>query len=268
MTLGSARADWRLDAQTGALYESNLSNSDQTSDEKDDWAWKTEAGIGNGIQLTHDLRLNLGADFRSLVWSQYDGFDQVGAGVSASLRYRFGLGLRAPWLLLEERIGYDSFRETFLSNWDESLRLRGGLALSSRVALEAGYTFENFAGPGNFFDRQGNRADVRMVFDLTERLQIGIGYSYRDGDIISYAVPPRPELLEIGPVRRSVTIFGTNPPYNAYRIRAETHAVSIVAGYSLTKNLSLQLAYEFGATAHAPLRYQNHVVEAKIAFAY
>lgn len=107
-----------------------------------------------------------------------------------------------------------------------------------------------------------------MIFDLTDSLQVGLGYSYRNGDIISYAIPPRPDLLQIAPVRPGVTSFGTNPLYNAYRVGAETHALSVVAGYTLTKYFSIQLGYEYAATSHDPLRYKNHLVEAKVAFVY
>lgn len=160
LALPRARADWRLGAETGAGFDSNLSNSDRGSDERSDLAWKTGARIGNGFQLSRDLRLNIGADLRSFVWGRFDAFDEIGAGLFAAVRYRFGLGAQAPWILLEERIGYDGFREASLDRWDEALQLRGGLALSPRVALEAGYTFQNLAGPGDFFDRQ---ATVPMV---------------------------------------------------------------------------------------------------------
>ena len=51
-----ARADWRIDAETGALYDSNLSNSDKDSDVKDDWDWRSHLPIGNGFQLTREHR--------------------------------------------------------------------------------------------------------------------------------------------------------------------------------------------------------------------
>lgn len=172
--------------------------------------------------MSRDLRLNLGADLHTAVWSHYDGFNEIGGGASAGLRYRFGLGRRAPWILLEERIGYDGFRETVRNGWDESLRLRGGIAITERIALEAGYAFGNFAARDNFFDRQGNRGDVCVVVDLTSSLQIAIGYSYRDGDVIAYAVPPRPDLVLIAPERRLVSTFGTDPRYTAYRLQART----------------------------------------------
>jgi len=268
MTLNFARAEWRFDAETGGFYDSNLSNSDRPSDEEHDWAWKTDLRIGDGFQLSRDLRLNLAADLRGRLWDQYDAFNEIGAGGSAGLRYRFGLGRQAPWILLEERIGYDRFHETVRSGWDESLRLRGGIAISERIALEAGYIFGNFAAPDDFFDEQGHTANARVIVDLTSSLQIAIGYTYREGNVISYAVPPRPDILLLTSESRPVTTFGANPLYIAYRLRGQTNAVSVSAGYALTRYLSVQLAYEYAVTSHDPLQYENHLVEAKVAFAY
>jgi hypothetical protein len=264
----STYADWRFGAETGALYESNLSNSDRASDVESDWAWQGEARAFNGFQLARDLRLNFGADFRGVAWSQYDAFDRIGAGISTNLRYRFGLGRLAPWLLLDERIGYDHFQQSAQSRWDETAALHGGIFLNDRVALEAGYTFENLASTGDFFDRQGHRLDAAMIFDLTSSLQVKVGYSYRNGGVISYAVPPRPDIFRIATVRVGDTAFGSYPLYNAYRFRAETHAAAVTVGYTLTKYLSAQAGYEYSVTVHDPLSYENHRFEAKIVFAY
>ena len=268
MTLNVALAEWHFDAETGAFYNSNLSNSDRASDERNDWAWKSDVRLGNGFQLSRDVRLNLAADLRGQVWDRFDAFNAIGPGVSAALRYRFGLGRQAPWISVDDRIGYDRFHETMRSGWDESFRLRGGIAVSERIALEAGYTFDNFVAPDDFFDAQANGGNARIIVDVTSSLQIALGYSYRNGNVISYAVPPRPDIVLITTDRHPVTTFGANPLYTAYRLRAETHAVSVSAGYALTKYLSVQVAYEYGATLHDPLVYENHLIEAKVAFAY
>jgi hypothetical protein len=264
----STYADWRLGAETGALYESNLSNSDRASDVQSDWAWEGEAHASNGLQLTRDLRLDFGTDVRGAAWSEYDAFDRIGAGVSTSLRYRFGLGRLAPWVLLDERIGYDHFQQSAQSRWDETAAFRGGISLNERLALEAGYTFENLASAGDFFDRQGHRLDAGMVFDLTSSLQVRVGYSYRNGGVISYAVPPRPDVFRIATVRMGDPAFGIYPLYNAYRFRAETQAASLTVGYTLTRYLSAQAGYEYSVTVHDPLSYENHRFEAKLVFAY
>jgi hypothetical protein len=268
LPLIGAQADWRLGAETGAFYESNLSNSDRASDAQDDWAWRSTVRVTNGYQLSRDLRLTLGADLRGQVWSRFDAFNEVGAGLHAALRYRFGLGRQAPWIALEERIGYDGFQESGRSNWDESLALRGGIFISDRIALEAGYSFENLAASDDFFDQQSHSADARLIVDLTSSLQIALGYTYRNGDVFSYAIPPRPDIVALASELRPVTTFGSTPLYTAYRLQGQTHAVSLSAAYVLTRYISAQVTYRYSTTSHDPLRYENHSVEAKIAFAY
>lgn len=267
-TVSVARAEWRLDAETGVVYDSNLSKSDRESDQQADVAWRTNISLAQGLQLTRDLRANVAADLRGNVQGEYDAFNEIGAGVVANLRYRFGLGHTAPWILLENRFGYDRFHETERSGWDELIGFRGGIAVTERVALEAGYAFENFVVPDNFFDVQSHRADFRVIADVTSSLQIALGYIYREGDVISYAVPPRPEIAAIAVEREEVTTFGTNPLYTAYKLPGRTHALSVSVAYVLTKHASIQVGYEYAVTSHDPLRYENHIVEAKVAISY
>jgi hypothetical protein len=268
LNLSVALADWRLGGETGAFYGSNLSNSDRASDVRDDWAWRSSVRVSNGYQISRNLRLNLAADVRGQVWARFGAFNEIGAGLSAHLRYRFGLGRRAPWIALEERIGYDGFQEMDRSNWDESLTLRGGIVISDWLALEAGYTFEDLAASDDFFDEHSHSANARLILDLTSSLQIALGYGYRDGDVLSYAIPPRPDIVALASELRPVTTFGSSPLYTAYRLQGQTHAISISAGYALTKYISAQVSYQYSTTSHDPLHYENHSVEARIAFAY
>ncbi|MGH7936163.1 MAG: hypothetical protein ACREF8_04060 [Chthoniobacterales bacterium] len=266
--MSCARADWDLEAETGALYDSNLSNSAAASDEEEDWAWKSEVRVGDGLQLSRDFRLRLAADLRAEVWDEFGGLSRIGGGTSAALRYRFGLGRQAPWLLLEDRFGYDRFQEKRRSNWNDSLDLRGSIALSQRIALEGGYAFDTSAARDDFFDLQGHSGHARVIVDITSSLQIGLGYTYRYGDFISYAVLPRFDIREIASERQLVSTFGTDPRYVAYRLRGRTHLLSAFAGYALSKNLSLQFSYEYATTSEGAFHYASHLVEAKLAFAY
>jgi hypothetical protein len=268
LTLTTARAEWRFDADTGVVYDSNLSNSDRDADIKDDWAWKTDLRLQDALQLSRDVRVNFGADLRGELWDKYGGFNEIGPGVILGTRYRFGLGRQAPWVLLENRFGYDRFQDTDQSGYDETIDLRGGFALSDRVAVEAGYAFESFSAPNNFYDQQNHRAGVRVIVDVTSSLQVAIGYTYREGDVIAYAVPPRPEIAKFATEREDVTIFGENPLYTAYHFIGRTNSISVSAGYVLTKSFSVQVSYEFSATNRDPINYQNHIVEARVAFAY
>lgn len=265
--LSAARADWRVDAETGALYDSNLSNSDRASDVKDDWAWQSNLRVSNGFQLTRDLRMNLAVDLSEEVWTQYNPFNYVAPGGTAGLRYRFGLGRLAPWILVEDRLAYAAFNENDRSGVDNRFRIKGGFGISERLSVEAAYTFENHDAKTSFWDLSGNSGAIRLTFDVTSSLQVAVGYLYRNGEVISYAVPPRPDLFAIASATESVYTFGS-PPYTAYRLRGSTNALSASAGYRIGKYISLQVNYEFRHTTHSPLEYVNHLVEAKVAFAY
>ena len=267
-TVLTARAEWHFDADTGALYLSNLSNSDRSSEREDDWAWQTNIRGGEGLQLMRDLRLNLDADVRGELWDRFDDFDRLGFGGSASLRYRFGLGHEAPWISIANRFGYDRFQETERSGYDTLLELRGGFVVWRRVAIEAGYAFDTYAAPDNFYDRQAHRATARVIVDVTSALQLALGYAYREGEVISYAIPPRPEIAAFAVEREDEDTFGTNPTRTAYRFLGRTHAISVGAAYALTRHASIQFGYEYSVTSHDPLEYPNHLFSGKLSFAY
>jgi hypothetical protein len=262
-----ARAEWRFAGETGVVYDSNLSNSDRSADVRDDWAWSSDISAGNSLQLTRDLRLNVGGDLRGELWDRFGAFNTIGPGASAGLRYRFGLGRQAPWILLEDRFGYDRFQDTAQSGNDNVLNFQAGIALSDRIALEGGYAFESFVAPNDFYDRQVHRANASIVSDVTSSLQVTLGYTYREGDVISYAVPPRPDLARFSIEREDEDEFG-QPLRTAYKLLGRTHALSFSVAYQLTKYASIQVGYEYAVTTHDPLQYENHVVEANIAVAY
>jgi hypothetical protein len=268
LTMGVARADWNFDAETGALYDSNLSNSDRAADEKADWAWTSDLRAEYGFQVTRDLRLRLGGDIAGNVWDRFYAFNKVDLGSSIGLRYRFGLGRRAPWVMADDHLAYEFFDENARDGWSNNFQIRGGMAITDRLSIETGYTFDHFAARDRFFDLEGHNGFARLTFELTPSLQISLGYNYRNGDVISYAVPPRPDIFALTSEARPVTTFGTNPLYIAYRLSASTNSVSVSAGYSATKYLSVLVSYEYSVTSHDPLEYENHLVEAKVAFAY
>ena len=267
MVASAARADWRVDAETGTFYDSNLSNSDRASDAKNDWAWQSNLLVGNAFQLARDLRLNLGVDLREQIWARYDAFNNVAPGGTASLRYRFGLGRLAPWVLVEDRLAYAFFKEDDRSGVDNRLGIRGGFGITERLSVEAAYTFDNYAAKDPFWNLSGNSGAIRLAFDATSSLQVAVGYLYRNGEVISYALPPRPDVFALSSARESVNSFGS-PPYTAYRLRGVTNAFSASVGYTFSKYISLQVNYEFRNTTHGPLDYVNHLVEAKVAFVY
>lgn len=267
MTFGVVRADWRFEADTSAVYDSNLSNSERESDIKDDWSWHSNVRVTNGFQLTRDLRLNLSADISGQVWRRYYDFTNIRPAGSLGLRYRFGLGRTAPWVMVEDDVGYGSFIDDDRSGLDNRFRVSAGVGLTDRLAFEAGYLFEHFDARDPFWDWAGHTALARLTFDLTSSFQVSVGYSYRSGEVISYARPPRPDLVAIASERDIVDTFGF-PNYTAYKLHGITNSVSVSAAYTLKKYVSIVMSYEYRNTFHSSLEYEGHVFEAKLALGY
>jgi hypothetical protein len=263
-----ARADWRFEAGTGALYDSNLSNSDRDADVRDDWATRSMVRVANGFQLSRDLRLNLAIDLRGEAWARYDAFNNVDPGGTLGLRYRFGLGRLAPWVLIEDHLAYSFFNEYQRNGFENRFRVRGGFGITEGLSVEAAYIFDDFAAQEEaFWSLNGHTGSIRLTFDATPSLQLSLGYSYRNGEVISYALPPRPDLVFFAEERDVVPSFG-NPAFTAYRLRGSTNAVSASASYTVSKYISVQVTYEFRDTSHNSLEYMNHLFEGKIGFSY
>lgn len=265
--LSSARGEWQCDAETGAVYDSNFSNSDRAVDRKDDWAWQSDLRVGNAFQLTRDLRLNFAADLREQVWARFDAFNSVAPGGDVGLRYRFGLGRQAPWVLVGDSLAYAYLHEEDRSGRDNRFHLRGGMGITEWVSIEAAYTWDDFEAEDEFWNLSGQSGAIQLTFDPTSSLQVALGYSYRYGEVISYALPPRPDILNLTSGAEPVNSFGA-PPYTAYRLRGSTNAFSASAGYRINKYISLQVTYEFRDTSNGPLEYMNHSLEAKVAFVF
>ena len=139
MVPSAARADWRVDAETGALYDSNLSNSERASDVKDDWAWQSNLRVVDGFQLARDLRLNLGVDLREQVWARFDAFNNVareGPQPALSIRtwaWRRGVDRGPP--------AYAFFKEAIEASTTDSGS--EGFGITERL-VEAAYTFDDY----------------------------------------------------------------------------------------------------------------------------
>ncbi|MDQ3120081.1 MAG: hypothetical protein M3Q89_11030 [Verrucomicrobiota bacterium] len=261
-----ARGNWVFDLRSGGLYDSNVSRSNRSEDVLDDAAWRTVITAGQGIQLTDDVRLGVFAEVESHVWATYDGLNNLRPGLGANLRYRFGLGKNAPWIRAETKASYADFAEARRSGWEVRPGIRGGLRLTERFALEAAYEYEHFAARDVRFDQEAHAASLRGTLAITSSMQIAVGYKFRHGDVNSYAVPPRPDIVKISKDFGPIDTFDT--PYIAYRLAASTHSSSVAISQALGNFAALQLSYEWQHTARESLRYTNHLAELAVALSF
>jgi hypothetical protein len=259
---GSSSGDWIRDFGGDVSYDDNVSRSNREADERQDVAFRALAHLGRFDQLSDDLRLTLTADFSGEAWERYQDFNNATAAGTASLRYRFGLGAWAPFVRVEGSAGYASFEQSLQDGGRYRSGVTFGKRLTERLSIAASYHFDDNESRVRVFNQQAHHFSLAGSFDLSETTQITAGYELREGEVISYAVPPRPDMVALANALRPVDTFGGN--YVAYNLDATTHAFSVGVSQAFTRFLALNLRYERLETSRAHLYYINNIFNASL----
>lgn len=250
---GPATADWIRDFRSEMSYDDNLSSSDREADQRGDFALAGQARFGRFGELTDDLRLTVTADLDARTFARYEDFNCVILGSTASLRYRFGLGAMAPFVRIEGSGGYANFEQ----NLQDGGRYHTGIAIGKRIteqlAIDASYFFEDIGGRIRLFNRRSHTFALTAAFDLTETTRLIAAYEFRNGEVISYAVPERPDIVALANAHRPVDTFGRI--YEAYNLDAMTNTFAFGISQALTQSLSINVRYEWQETSREQLSY-------------
>lgn len=264
--VGSVRADWIRDFKTEALYNDNVSRSSRDADIRDDFAFGASARVGKFTHLASNLRLTFTVDLDSQLWAQYEDFNHVSAGGTASLRFRCGLGANAPFVRVEGSAKYAGFDQDLQDGGRYRASVTFGKRLFDRLEVQLAYLFDNTDARDVLFDADGHSFLARVAVDVTPSTQLTAEYSVRDGQVVSYAVPPRPDLVALANTRLEVQTFGE--PYMAYNLDAITHRLSFGIGQAITRDLGVSLRYEWQVTSRSQIEYTNHVILAAFQLSF
>ncbi len=262
----AAQGDWIRDFRGEVSYEDNLSNSSRAADERDDFSFAGRVKFGRFGELSDDLRFTLTADLDARAFARYSDFNSVTIGSTAALRYRLGIGAMAPFVRVEASGGYAAVQQSLQSGGRFRTGITLGKRFTERLALDASYFYEEIGGEIRVFDRCAHAFALKGAFDLTQRTRLSAGYELRTGEVLSYAVPPRPDIVALANDRRTVDTFG--PPYVAYNFDALTNSLSLGVSQALTESLSLNARYEWRYTTRSHLSYSNNVLHLSIHAAF
>ena len=259
----SASADWIWDLRGEVSYDDNLSNSDRDADQRGDFAFSGQARFGRFDSNVSDaLRFTITADLDARALATYQDFNRVILGSSASLRYRFGLGAMAPFIRLEGSGGYANFEQNLQDGWRYQVGLTIGKRITERLALDASYSFEDIQGSIRLFDRFSNSFALTASFDLTEKTRLTVAYEFREGEVVSYAVPPRPDIVALSNAHQPVDTFGRI--YEAYNLNATSHIFAFGISQALTQSISVNVRYELLETYRDQFSYVSNILRVSI----
>lgn len=282
MFCGTAHAaDWMLDASAQANYNNNPAFAIEADQIEGEVSLATDVAAGQSYQLTDRLALSLTANLAGEYHAQFSGLDNVGAGASAALGGKLGLGLDAPWWRVS---GGAIFRDYDFAPRD-GMRYFASAAIGrrwgERLSTQIGYQFDAtrssdvvdipravtvFGLYGDAFNLTGNALTVQASYDLSPRWTFQTGYARRYGTLCS-STQPDLELLEYASAVASDPVFGGDR--KAYRISAPSNFFNVLLNYALGERAALEVAWEHRAASSGDyLSYSNNVTRFALRYSY
>lgn len=257
---GVAHAEWFADAESDAVFNSNLSRAFDKHNRKGDIAFVPHVLLGQFFQLTDSLALSLTTDAGSSVYTKYDGLNNINAGLAASLKYKHGMGAYAPWLKGYGSLKYFLYNESIRDGALFTAGLLTGKRLHERINLQLGYEHQRLHARNSLFSRLSEAASVKADFAIVDALQLMLGYSITKGDVEIYNSPDED----------SGFLADTfNTPMEVYKVRgAATYTTSIGLSLAMSGHLSADFAAYFNSVHSRYKSYPGSILKAGIHYSY
>lgn len=254
-----ARAEgWAPSLTLSATWHDNASNASAASDRIGALQTGAELRLSERYDLARNDSLHVSARFAGDVWRRYSGLTGGSAGMRAEWQHKFGLGARAPVASVELAADAVTAKESGRrgTSTGVTLALRKRVGDLWRVTLKQ--EFARHDARQAVFDRAGAETALEFVRDLTESAWFGLRLNYRKGTVLSYATPPRPDLVALAQNLAEVETFGR--PMVAYSIEARSAGARASYIGALSAQSAVILAYEWRDTERSPFKYVNHLV--------
>lgn len=255
----SARADdWAPNLTLAGVWDSNVTNAELESDQIDSLQFKADLLASKRYGLAANDSLHLSGHAGGEWWPRYDGLLNGAVGGRIEWRHKFGLGALAPVFAAELAADGVQAREDGRSGSTTALTLSLRKRFSDTLRLTLWHEIARKDARFAVFDRQGNETTLELDRDFNEVTRLTLGVRHRNGDILSYATPPRPDLVDLAPNRLAVDTF--DRPMTAYSIDARTWSARGAVTRALDDSSAIIAAYEYRQTKRGTLSYGNHLV--------
>jgi len=255
-------AGWAPNLTTTATWDSNASNASRSADIVGALQLQAEADVAQRISLGGDDALFAGARLSAAAWPRFDGLDRAALGPRLAWQHKFGLGALAPTfsvaLAADAVAAHESGRAGLAGGVTFAWRQR----LDDATRLTLTHERARHDARAAVFDRTGAETSLELARDLDEHWSLALAARWREGDVVSYATPPRPDLVSLAKVRVPNATFGR--PFVAYSLDARTLTGALALTRTLDPATALTFGYEWRDTERGPLRYVNHLVSAAL----
>jgi hypothetical protein len=185
-------AEWGFDANTGLEFSDNLSNAVENADRKSGGA--ATLGISGALNqpLGEYAALGLSLAAESASYFRYSGLDNLGVGVGADLRHKFGLGGEAPRTAFGLRALHRDYHYDDRDGWQYDATWSARKAFGERWDVGASVKYDRYVAdrhqdaalPGASsaaYDIAGWTFGAQAAFLLTENDTLALSGSRRHG---------------------------------------------------------------------------------------
>jgi len=250
-------ADWNLD--TRSTWHGNVTNADRAADRLAALQWRTDISATTFRVLPGGHRVKAGWKFGVELWPRFDGLDAFTTGLAVGWSRKFGLGPQAPVLAMRASGEWVQTRETARSGRGGELALEMSQRWGDAWQGFAGVEWKRYDARGLAFNWAGRTYFLGLSRPAGTKWHLAAEFGWRDGDVISYTTPPRPDLVQAGKVLTLLDTFERAGPLLAYYFPAETASGGITLTRTAGPELRLYLRFEYRDTRHNAVRYLNQL---------
>ncbi len=258
--------DWAPNLTTTATWHNNAANSGHADDELGAFALQADLLSGKTYPFGRDDALRFTGHLGAEWWPRFKGLTQGAGGARAEWRHAFGTGQLAPTLSLEGAADAIAAKETGRRGVATGVTLVARKRLDPRTRFTLSHEVSRLAARYGLFDRTAHETTLALDRDFGDASRLSFSVHHRDGDFVTYATVPRPDLAALAPHSLDLDTFGR--PMRAYRIDARTWTSRIAYTRALHEQAALVVAGEWRSTRRAALSVTNLLLSIAIVHQY
>jgi hypothetical protein len=251
-------AEWSSTGEVAVTWNDNVTNASASMDRIGTLQGTANLEATSRHSLTPADVIFPGAHF-SAEWSpRFQALTTIAVGPQLRWQHKFGVGPLAPLVFGTGGIDVIAARDADWSGAAGHIALGWRKRFSEATELTVTEEFARTDVRQSVYDRSGADSMATIQYAVSDTMHVDGTVSWRHGDVVSYATPPRPDLVALAPHRITVDTFGR--PLVAYSIDANTIGARISVGQTIGAESEISLGYEYRNTEHRGFRYVNQLV--------
>jgi len=247
-------------ADLGITYDNNVTLAEDASDILSDTFVSTSIAKSFSQALGEHSRLIYRPFVQVQAYDKYDGLSFVAAGVNITYQYRSSGAVLAPtWGVFAK-----SWIEDYKSDFRDSTRYSFGTSvrrvLTDRLTFAAVLSANTRESDGLVWDTRDRSLLLNLDYELARRAALYITLDYRDGDIVSTAVPTLRIVNTAQEIQPDDAFGGSAANRFAYRLKGQTLVGKLGLNFRLNEADSLDLSAWYAKADADGIRYDRTIV--------